>query len=202
MEQAQSWPADGKHIVAQFDENSIVVYQAYNREIADYAVAHQTFGGSFSFNRMSWIKPNFLWMMFRAGWAEKENQEVILAITLRRHFFEMILSRAIHSTFLPEVYGTEARWRQLGGQSDVRMQWDPDHDPYGQPVHRKAIQLGLRGRTLHEYATEGILSIEDITSFVQANAKHVRARKLDQLIVPRESVYRPVDASVIQRIFA
>jgi len=25
-------------------------------------------------NRMTWIKPNFLWMMYRSGWASKKNQ--------------------------------------------------------------------------------------------------------------------------------
>ena len=37
------------------------------------------FGGAFSLDRMSWIKPNFLWMMFRSGWGTKEGQEVTLA---------------------------------------------------------------------------------------------------------------------------
>ena len=35
------WPKHGRHILAQFDEDSIVVYQAYCPEIADYAVKHQ-----------------------------------------------------------------------------------------------------------------------------------------------------------------
>ena len=35
------WPREGKHILAQYDENSIVVYQAYRPEIAEYAVANQ-----------------------------------------------------------------------------------------------------------------------------------------------------------------
>lgn len=35
------WPQDGRHILAQYDEDSIVVYQAYCPEIAEYAVKHQ-----------------------------------------------------------------------------------------------------------------------------------------------------------------
>ncbi|MFM7854759.1 MAG: DUF4291 family protein [Flammeovirgaceae bacterium] len=27
-----------------------------------------------SLNRMTWMKPNFLWMMYRSGWATKHNQ--------------------------------------------------------------------------------------------------------------------------------
>lgn len=42
-------------------ENQITVYQAYKVGIADYSVKNQLLGGSgFSYNRMSWIKPNFL----------------------------------------------------------------------------------------------------------------------------------------------
>ena len=35
------WPKQGRHILAQYDEDSIVVYQAYCAEIAEYAVKHQ-----------------------------------------------------------------------------------------------------------------------------------------------------------------
>lgn len=35
------WPKEGRHILAQYDEDSIVVYQAYCPEIAKYAVEHQ-----------------------------------------------------------------------------------------------------------------------------------------------------------------
>ena len=35
------WPKEGRHILAQYDKNSVVVYQAYCPEIAEYAVEHQ-----------------------------------------------------------------------------------------------------------------------------------------------------------------
>ena len=72
--QTRKWPQSGRHILAQFDADSIIVYQAYRAAIARHAVEHQRFGGDFSYSRMSWIKPNFLWMMFRSGWATKEGQ--------------------------------------------------------------------------------------------------------------------------------
>jgi hypothetical protein len=31
--QAARWPATGRHILAQYDDNSIIVYQAYNPTI-------------------------------------------------------------------------------------------------------------------------------------------------------------------------
>ena len=35
------WPREGQHILAQYDGDSVVVYQAFCPEIADYAVKHQ-----------------------------------------------------------------------------------------------------------------------------------------------------------------
>ena len=55
--------------------------------------AHGAFGGDFSYARMSWIKTNFLWMMYRCGWATKEGQEVVLALWLRRDGFDELLTR-------------------------------------------------------------------------------------------------------------
>ena len=59
--QCAQWPRTGRHILAQFDEASIVVYKAYRPAIGHFAAQHGYFGGEFSFSRMSWIKPGFLW---------------------------------------------------------------------------------------------------------------------------------------------
>src|SRR5438270_12363379 len=82
--QTARWPARGRHILAQYDASSVVVYQAYAPEIGCFAAEHGFFGGAFSLSRMSWIKPNFLWMMHRSGWGTKARQEVVLAVWLRR----------------------------------------------------------------------------------------------------------------------
>ena len=74
--QTERWPKSGRHILAQFDDASVVVYQAYRPSIGRHAAEHGYFGGDFSLSRMSWIKPNFLWMMYRSGWGTKEGQEV------------------------------------------------------------------------------------------------------------------------------
>src|SRR5690349_9880256 len=92
QESIKRLPVSGQRIIAYQDETSIVVYQAYKKSIAEFAVANQCLGGAeFSYSRMSWIKPNFLWMMFRCGWAAKENQEAVLAIKVSKKFFVEIL---------------------------------------------------------------------------------------------------------------
>ena len=95
-DQAAHWPKEGRHIPAQCDAPSIVVYQAYRPAIGYYAAEHGQFGGpEFTYTRMSWIKPNFLWMMYRCGWATKENQEVVLAVRIRREGFDEILRKDV-----------------------------------------------------------------------------------------------------------
>ncbi len=188
-EQEKIWPAEGQHILANYDENSISVYQAYRPAIADYAVKHQKFGGEFSFTRMSWIKPNFLWMMYRAGWATKEGQERILEIRLKQSFFDEILAGAVPSKFVSSEFVSQEDWKHAVGVSDVRLQWDPDHDPKGLSVARRAIQLGLRGETLKRYATTDLLYINDITDFVVEQRSNIES--LEYLLTPVERIYLP-----------
>lgn len=188
LRQQRDWPTSGRHILAQYDDAGIVVYQAYRPAIADFAVKHQRFGGEFSYNRMSWIKPNFLWMMFRAGWATKEGQERILAVRLQRAFFDEVLRDAVPSSFDPARHASHDDWKTAVEQSDVRLQWDPDHDPLGRPLERRAVQLGLRGRALRRYGEEALLGIDDITPFVIAQRAHLRDG-FAGLVMPRERVY-------------
>lgn len=196
--QVTRWPASGRHILAQFDDASVVVYQAYRREIAEYALQHGHFGGPFSLDRMSWIKPNFLWMMYRNGWGTKQDQEVTLAIRLRRSAFDDILDLAVHSTFIADVYGTHERWQHEVAQSCVRVQWDPDHGPSGVPALRRAVQLGLRGEVLASYAGKWIMDIENLSAFVSAQAPHAVAPYAD-LVTPAEAVY-PVSEAIAKRL--
>jgi hypothetical protein len=197
--QVARWPASGRHILAQFDAESAVVYQAYSPAIGHFAARHGHFGGGFSPGRMSWVKPNFLWMMYRSGWGTKEDQEVTLAVRLRRYAFDEILQQAVHSTFVPEVYGNENAWKRAVAGSDVRLQWDPDHGPSGNPVERRAIQLGLRGEVLARYAKDWLLEIRDISDFVREQRANAVA-PYECLVTPREDVYPVAGIEVARRL--
>nr|WP_020466968.1 DUF4291 domain-containing protein [Singulisphaera acidiphila] len=199
LTQKDRWPRLGRHILAQFDDESVVVYQAYNPAIGHFAARHGYFGGDFSTSRMTWIKPNFLWMMYRSGWGTKENQEVTLAVRLKRDAFNEILRLAVHSSFDPDAYGSQRDWKQAVADSDVRLQWDPDHGPSGNPVERRAIQLGLRGKVLSKYAKEWLLDIQDISGFV-AEQRANATTTYDRLVTPREAVYPVVDPVVAVRL--
>ncbi len=176
-EATKRWPASGRHVLAQFDDETIVVYQAYKPSIGERAARDGRFGGDFSFSRMSWIKPNFLWMMFRSGWGTKPDQEVTLAIRMKRAGFDEILSSAVSSSVVTK------------DSPDVRLQWDPDHDPSGARVQRRALQLGLRGSALRRLVDEWIVGVEDVSPFVAEQRQHVLRGRFDRLVTPREDVY-------------
>lgn len=199
-DQQARWPTEGRHILAQYDETSVVVYQAYRPAIGHYAARHGRFDGEFSLNRMSWIKPNFLWMMYRSGWGTKDGQEVTLAIWLRRAAFEEILREAVPSSYTPDGYASHDDWQAAVAHSSVRLQWDPDHNPSGHLLARRAIQLGLRGDTLARYAGEWLLRIEDISPLVARQYEAVRPGDLNALLTPREIVYPIADTEVARRL--
>jgi hypothetical protein len=200
LEQLRRWPQRGQHILAQFDGSSIVVYQAYNHSIGHFVARNGYFGGEFKINRMSWIKPNFLWMMYRSGWGTKVDQEVTLAVRIRREAFDYILAQAVHSSYLPEVYFEHRSWKEKLSTSSVRLQWDPDHDPSGQKQKRRAIQLGLSGEVLEKYAREWIVEVEDMSDFVATQRNYANPSAYRQLMTPKEEVYAVTDQELAKRL--
>lgn len=200
-QQAAAWPITGRHILAHHDNAFVIVYQAYRPEIGRYVVQYGRFGGdNFSWNRMSWIKPNFLWMMYRSGWGTKEGQEVTLALRLRRSFFDEILAAAVPSTWDASLHPTREAWQEAVAGSDVRVQWDPDHDPIGAPLERRALQLGLRGETLRKYGQDEIVEVTDLSDFVAAQRAAARERQFQELVTPVETVYLPADPLACARL--
>jgi len=179
----------------------VVVYQAYRPAIAQYALEHGAFGGpEFSFSRMSWIKPNFLWMMYRSAWATAEGQEMVLAVRLSRSFFEQVLRGAVASSHTSDAEATRDEWQARLRASEVRLQWDPDHSPAGGSMERRALQLGLRGATLRAYATSEIIEVIDMTPFVATERERAQHAGWEQLRTPIEKVYPIADTSIAANI--
>ena len=129
LEQVKLWPKEGRHILAQFDERTVIVYQAYRPTIGRFAIENGHFGGEFSYSRMSWVKPNFLWMMYRSGWGTKDGQEITLGLRVSIAFFDRLLAEAVPSSWDTNQYQTEDVWSGAVNHSSVRLQWDPDHGP-------------------------------------------------------------------------
>jgi hypothetical protein len=199
-EQVKVWPRAGRHILAQYDEHSVIVYQAYRYAIGRYAVEHGTFGGEFSFARMTWVKPNFLWMMFRSGWGTKQDQECTLALRLRREFFESLLAQAVPSSWDRDRYATQENWASAVAQSEVRLQWDPHHHPSGAKLERRAIQIGLRGEVLEAFGRRELLEVIDLSEFVAEQRARLSSDGVSALHAPRERVYVPGEPAIVARL--
>lgn len=143
-----------QQIRARFDAKTIVVYQAYNPAIADAALEAQRFVPPFSVTRMTWVKPSFLWMMERCGWATKPNQERVLAIALHRTHFDAAVASAVSTS-------------QTHEGAALRVQWDPERNLRGGKLEYRSLQLGIGRALAAQYASEWISRIEDVTPLVK-----------------------------------
>ncbi len=188
-ERMEGMDTNSKEIRAVYTDTTIRVYQAYNKQIAEEAVKKGTFGNSFRMNRMTWIKPSFLWMMYRCGWGEKENQERILAIDIDRKGFDKTVNSAVISTYSEDMGISMEAWKDAVHRSDVRVQWDPEKDIHGNNLPYRSIQIGLRGQALHEYVNDWIVALNDITPFVQElNTRRKNGEDIRDML-PKEERY-------------
>ena len=140
-------------IRADHDARSVVVYQAFRPEIVDAAVAAQRFVPPFSLGRMTWIKPSFLWMMERSGWATKAGQERVVAVRITRAGWEEALAAARLSS-------------QDTSEAAVVVQWDPERNVRGTKLPHRAIQVGLGRQIVKRYVDEWTTEIRDVTPLV------------------------------------
>lgn len=157
-----------REIRADYDRDSIVVYQAYNDAIADAALRAQRLVPPFSVNRMTWIKPSFPWMMDRCGWASKPNQERVLAIRIGLTHWEKALRLAV----LTDHSADEG---EDGSLVPVRVQWDPERSVRGAKLPHRSVQVGVGRALAAEYASTWITEIRDLTE----TARKVRKFVLD-----------------------
>lgn len=180
---------NGNEIRAVYSTKTIRVYQAYSHAIASEAVKLGTFGSKFKMDRMTWIKPSFLWMMYRCGWGTKENQECILAIDLKREGFDYMVKNAVLSTYQEDSYNSREEWKYQIQNSEIRCQWDPERDIFGNPLNYRSIQIGIRGEALKKYVDEWIVSLTDITEYVDALRKKKEMSQDITELLPDEKIY-------------
>ena len=188
--------ADYFEIRADYNQHTITVYQAYNDAIADVAVRDGRFGASFSFNRMTWIKPSFMWMMERSNWGLKKDQQHILAIRIKRTFFDTLLEQAVLTTPEAHVYPHAGILETLFAQANVYVQWDPERSINGKKLEHRSLQLGISRNLISQFNEDAIVAIDDLTPLVRKchnlliNGKTTQAKSF----LPPEKIY-PVSAA-------
>ncbi|MFO1368625.1 MAG: DUF4291 domain-containing protein [Marinagarivorans sp.] len=169
-----------RQIRAVYDDKTVRVYQAYSDSIADSALAHGTFvSPPFKMSRMTWIKPSFLWMMYRSGWGKKdEGQKRILAIDITREGFEWALAHSCSSHRDPTMSNEE--WNEFKNNSPVRIQWDPERDLFLQPLEHRAIQIGLSNEAIELYVNEWIQKVTEVTPLAHEIRSLVQVGELNE----------------------
>lgn len=193
-------PAE-REIRADFDRETIVVYQAYPPAIAEAALSAGRFVAPFSLGRMTWIKPSFLWLMHRSQWGLKAGQERTLALRISRAGWEKALGLAVPTSFHPSLFRSPAEWEARFRAATVHLQWDTERSLRGAGLPCFSIQVGLSRHVIGEYVDDWVVRIEDYTP---------RARKIRDLLksgrgpearrhLPPERVY-PVDPALGRRI--
>lgn len=190
-----------RRIRAHYTAEGVVVYQAFKPETVAHAVAVGTFGRGFTFDRFSWIKPSFGWILHRSEWATKHRMEAIARVWITHDGFREILRRAVSTIWEPTVHADESDWaRELDG-GDVRYQWDPEREPSGAKNGLRAIQLGLRGEALRRFVEDWIIRVDDATELAHQVGAVARARvhgmRLPSLPLEREY---PVDDALAVRL--
>lgn len=140
-------------------------------------------------DRMTWIKPSFLWMMYRTGWATKVNQDKILAIDIKREGFDYMCRNAVLSSYDNKIYQSYDEWKVLLKNTEVRCQWDPERDIFGKPLDRRSIQLGIKGEMVEKYINEWIVNISDITDNVINLRTLIKNKTFEMFILHKEKEY-------------
>lgn len=168
-------------IRADHDARTIVVYQAYPAAVADAALAAGRFVPPFSFGRMTWIKPSYLWLMHRSNWARKPGQERIIAIRITRTAWDDALTRGTPTTRHPEEVA----------RADIHVQWDPERSLRGAALNHYSIQVGIGRALIRAYAEDWTTDITDLTARTRTIADLLRAGRHTQArrLLPPERPY-------------
>jgi len=148
----------GRVFLAEFDDDGVYFYQAYNDDIADWSLMNRRLGGpKFNPSRMTWIKPSFARMVYRAGYGlwKDEDHARILKVKLPHDAVSTILGQCKCG------HGGGGG----GGKSLGRVQWDPERELMGsggtgkgprRMERQRSIQIGMRGG-LSEFDVNSIL---------------------------------------------
>lgn len=164
-----------RQVRARYTVDTVTVYQAYPVEIAVPALTNGRFVAPFKRDRMTWIKPSFLWMMYRCGWGAKPGQERVLAVEIRRSGFEWALAAACLSHFDRSVYPDRDAWARQLRTSPVRVQWDPERSLRLGPLPYRSLQVGLSGEAVDRYVDEWTVGITEVTGLAYAIRDRIAA---------------------------
>ncbi len=109
------------------------------------------------------IQLSFLSIMHDYSSREKENQESVLAIWIKKEVFKEILQK-------------------------VTPKWNPDYDYFGKQLERQTIQLDLNEEDFEKLIKENIDFVLDISDFIKEQKQYINQNQIDQLMLPKERI--------------
>lgn len=188
-------------IRADYDRDTIAVYQAYNDAIADVAVARQRFASPFSFHRMTWIKPSFLWLMHRSNWGTKRGQHRTLRIRIPREKWDELLAQSVLTSPDGPTFRNPDVWEPEFREASVHVQWDPERSLRGAALNHYSIQVGIGRALIREFGESWISSIDDLSPTVAKIRSLIRTGKAKNAakLLPPERPY-PMPEAAVQRL--
>ncbi|MEK7486198.1 MAG: DUF4291 domain-containing protein [Planctomycetota bacterium] len=188
-------------IRADYNRETLIVYQAYSPEIANATLQAGRFVPPFSLQRMTWIKPSFLWLMHRSHWGQKSGQERILAIRITRSGWEKALSLAVLTSFHPSVFFSKKEWEEQMKTAQVHVQWDPERSLQNKAFPYRSIQIGLSRHIIQEYVEKWIVEIQDYTPLTQKISHLLHCGESDNAkkLLPPEKPY-PIPQEISARL--
>lgn len=188
-------------IRADYDRDTVVVYQAFSPAIADAALAAGRFVHPFSFARMTWVKPSLLWLMARSNWGRKPGQERTLAVRLRRDAWDYALSIAVPTDPAAGAYPDYAAWRRAFDAAAAHAQWDTERSLRGAGLGHYSLQLGLGRALARDYAERWVAGLCDLSDRVRKLRELVHGGRLAEArrCLPPERVY-PVGEATARRL--
>jgi hypothetical protein len=194
-----------REIRAVFDAQTVRVYQAYSHEIAETALRHGRFvSPPFKLTRMTWIKPSFLWMMYRSQWGRRDSgQRRVLGIDITRQGFDWALAHSCLSHYESILPYTEEEWHRMNREAPVKIQWDPERDLALRPLSYRSIQIGIGPAAANRYVHEWTVRIADLSGLATEIATKVESGDITSALglLPAERSY-PLDVRLAKHIGA
>ncbi|MCE4947819.1 DUF4291 domain-containing protein [Streptomyces albulus] len=187
-----------RRIRALHTADTVTIYQAYAPSLGLPAARDGRFPAAWKRDRMTWIKPSFLWMMYRCGWATKADQETVLAVEITRAGFDLALDRACLSHYVPGLHPDRAAWQRALRRAPARVQWDPERNLHLKPLPHRSLQLGLSGELARAYADEWTVAVRDVTPLARKVRALVRAGedRAARELLPDERPYPAPEAAL------
>ncbi|RKR05606.1 uncharacterized protein DUF4291 [Flavobacterium sp. 90] len=109
------------------------------------------------------LQQSFLSIIHNYNSREKENQESVLAIWIKKEVFKEILQK-------------------------VTPNWNPDYDYFGKELERQTIQLDLKEEDFEKLIKENIEFVFDISDFIKEQKQYISQNQIDKLMLPKERI--------------